>query len=84
MIKVNKSQKTLNLFELDWCGPINDGDNFLGVYVDAVDPDEKAQVEDFPDLEHTFLNVHIKSKFLQANQNQTNIFIMLFFIVTVD
>ena len=52
--------------------------------MDAVDPDEKAQVGDFLDLEYTFLNVHIESEFLQINQNQVNILIMLLFIVIVD
>ena len=84
MIKVDESQKALNLFELDWCGPISDGGDLLGVHVDAVNPDEKAQVGDFPGLEHTFLNVHIESEFLQADQNWVNMLIMLLFIVTVD
>ena len=67
VIKVDESQKALNLFELNWCEPISDGDDFLGVHMDAINPDEKTQVEDFPDLEHTFFNVHIKSKFLQVD-----------------
>ena len=67
MIKINKFQKILNLFELDQCGSISDGDDFLRVHADAVNLNKKAQIEDFPDLEHTFLNVHIKSEFLQVN-----------------
>ena len=66
MIKVNEFQKTLNLFKLNWCKSISDDGDFLRVYADAVDPNEKAQIEDFPDFEHTFLNVHIESEFLQT------------------
>ena len=42
VIKVNESQKDLNLFELDWCGSISDGGDFLKIYTDAVDPNKKT------------------------------------------
>ena len=42
VIKVDESQKALNLFELNECESISDGDNFLGIYADAVNLNEKA------------------------------------------
>ena len=69
MIKIGEFQKALNLFEFDWCELISDGGNLLGVHVDAVDPNEKTQVENFLSFKHTFLDVHIKSEFLQVNQD---------------
>ena len=84
MIKVDESQKTLNLFELDWYELISNDDNLLKVHVNAVDLNEKVQIEDFLSFKHTFLNVHIESEFSQADQDQTNMLIILLFIVTVD
>ena len=67
VIKVDESQKALNLFELDGCGPISDGGDLLRVHVNAVNLNEKTQIEDFLNFKHTFLNVHIKSEFLQTD-----------------
>ena len=69
MIKVGESQKALDLFELDWCKSISDGGNLLRVYADIIDTNKKAQIKNFLNLKHIFLNVHIKSEFLQADQN---------------
>ena len=49
--------------------PISNSDNFLRVYADVINLDEKVQIKDFSDLKHTFLNVHIKSEFSQIDQN---------------
>ena len=37
-IKVDASQKILNLFELNQCEPISDGDNFLRIYAECCQP----------------------------------------------
>ena len=42
MIKIDKFQKALNLFELNECGLISNDNNFMKIYMNIINLNEKT------------------------------------------
>jgi hypothetical protein len=55
LIKVGKSKKTLNIMNISWGSPINNGLNLMKIHANAISKDDITQKFHFKLMEFTFL-----------------------------